>query len=139
MATLKWATPASRTADISDGELEGLSDGQTTGHMYYDNRSNKYLFAAVSVYIDDGLLWTPGSDPYLTLRVQAEDDTNTPDVGSGDLYRLDVEEGAGTKILGINKIRLYPFELLFYITNNTGAAFPEYTALHITPYNESSS
>ena len=142
MATLKWGSAGNSTGDISDGNLEGLADGAECAPIDYDNSTNLNLYAIASIYINEPISWAPGSDPYVLLRVNAEDGANTPNDGPGDLYRLDMREGTGTKILDVNKIRLYPFEMLFYITNHTGVALPSgtgETGFELIPYSLASS
>ena len=138
MATIKWATPSALTSDLdTSGVLDSLADGSTMSGITYSNSSNLDRYALITIKLGS---FTPGSDPYLQLRVVFEDGDQEPE-GSlcGDIYRLDVSSGTGSKVITFPMVALYPFELYMYITNNTGAALASSgNEVYLRPYNEAS-
>ena len=137
MATLKWSTPAALTSNLLTTQLNSLADGSQSASITYNNSSNVELSALVSISLGS---FTPGTDPYFLLRVLAHDGWQSPDPVGGDIYKLAIQTGTGTKYITHPGIRLYPFSLRLYITNHAGAALASSGhTMQLRTYNEASS
>lgn len=138
MATAKWATPGTRSADLSGSVLNvagGIANGAETGTMTYDNSTAKDLYGTVTIKLAS---LTPVGGASLTLRVQYNDGTDTPTAKfGGDLYTSLVENTTGAKTVMFNMVRLYPYSMRFSVINNTGTTIPSTgNNFYVRPWNE---
>jgi hypothetical protein len=138
MATAKWATPGTRSADLSGSVLNvagGIANGAETGTMTYDNSTARDLYGTVTIKLAS---LTPTTGASVTLRVQYNDGTDAPNGKfGGDLYTSLVLTGTGTKTVMFNMVRLYPYSMLFSVINNTGTTIPATgNNFYVRPWNE---
>lgn len=137
MATAKWATPGTRSGDLSGSVLNvaSFTTGLESGTMTYENGTNKDLYGTVTIKLAS---LTPTTGASLTLRVQYNDGTDTPNGKfGGDLYTSLVETGTGTKTVMFNMVRLYPYSMRFSVINNTGTTIPSTgNNFYVRPWNE---
>lgn len=139
MATAKWATPGSVSADIASTTLNSLANGSTSAFVTYDNSSNLDLYASVRINLGS---FTSTTGASITLRVFSNQDSTTPDatgsVGGGDAYTVPITAGASAKVIVIPMIRLYPESMRLCVTNNGGATLASSSnSIYIRPFNES--
>jgi len=134
MATMKWGF-SSITSNLLGTQLNSLADGSQSAKVEYDNSSNRNLYAQIKIKLGS---FTPGTDPYLLLRVLTESNSEDPDAGvGGDIYKLAVATGTGAKIIIFPMIRIYPFVHHLFITNEAGAALASSGhSLYVEPYTE---
>lgn len=140
MATAKWATPGTRSSDLSGSVLNvtgGIASGAETGTMTYDNSgvNDKNLYGTVTIKLAS---LTPTAGASITLRVQYNDGTDTPTAKfGGDLYTSLVENTTGAKTVMFNMVRLYPYSMRFSVINNTGTTIPATgNNFFVRPWNE---
>ena len=138
MAIVKWAAPGTVSANLASTTLDSLANGSTSTLISYDNSTNLDLYGSVLVNLGS---FTSTTGASITLRVFAQQDTDTPDstgsVGGGETYTQPITVGASAKVLIFPMIRLYPEELLFCLTNNGGAALAaSANSIKIRTYNE---
>jgi hypothetical protein len=139
MATAKWATPSSSSANFAGTTLNSLANGSTSAFVTYDNSTNLDYYGSVAIALGS---FTSTTGASITLRVHAVAGGSTPDdigsVGGGDTYTVPLTVGASAKVAVIPMVRLYPFSLRMQITNNSGAAFASSAnTLIVQPYDES--
>lgn len=137
MATAKWATPGTRSSDLSGSVLNvaSFTTGTESGTMTYDNSTAKDLYGTVTIKLAS---LTPTAGASLTLRVQYNDGTDTPTAKfGGDLYTSLVENTTGAKTVMFNMVRLYPYSMRFSVINNTGTTIPSTgNNFYVRPWNE---
>lgn len=139
MATAKWATPGSSSANFAGTTLNSLANGSTSAFVTYDNSTNLDLQGAVALTLGS-IVSTAGAT--ITLRVYAAAGGATPDdtgsVGGGDVYTMPVTVGTSAKSVVFPLVRLYPFSMRMQITNNTGVALAASgNSIVVQPFNES--
>ncbi len=139
MATAKWATPGSASANFAGSTLNSLANGNTSAFVTYDNSVNLDLYAAVLINLGSFTSVAPAS---ITVRIYsagggaAPDDTGS--VGGGEVYIVPITTGASAKVIEIPMVRLYPFSMRVQITNNAGATFAaSANSIVFQPFNES--
>ena len=137
MATAKWATPGTRSSDLSGSviNIASFTTGTESGTMTYDNSTAKDLYGTVTVKLAS---LTPTTGGSLSIRVQYNDGTDTPDgkVG-GDIYTSLVTTTTGAKITIFNMVRLYPYSMRFSLINNTGTTIASTgNNFYVRPWNE---
>jgi len=137
MATAKWATPGTRSSDLSGSVLNvaSFTNGTESGTMTYDNSTAKDLYGTVTIKLAS---LTPTAGASVTLRVQYNDGTDAPTAKfGGDLYTSLVENTTGAKTVMFNMVRLYPYSMLFSVINNTGTTIPSTgNNFYVRPWNE---
>lgn len=138
MASAKWATPSTASANFAGSTFNSLASGATSAFVTYDNSTNLDLYAAVLINLGSFTSVAPAS---ITLRAYVVAGGGTPDdvgsVGGGDVYIAPMTTGASAKVITIPLIRLYPFSMRFQITNNAGATFAATgNSLILVPFNE---
>lgn len=136
MASAKWNTPGTRTANLLLGsQLDSLASGAESTAFTYDNSTNLDLYACLTIKL--GAI-TPTVTTGLTVRVRISDGTDVSDQVGGDRYVLPVTTTASAKTLIIPMLRLYPFSMRISIENNCGVALSALNnAVYMRPYNES--
>ena len=137
MATAKWATPGTRSSDLSGSviNIASFTTGTESGTMTYDNSTAKDLYGTVTVKLAS---LTPTAGGSLSIRVQYNDGTDTPDgkVG-GDIYTSLVTTTTGAKVTIFNLVRLYPYSMRFSLFNTTGSSIASTgNNFYVRPWNE---
>lgn len=137
MAVAKWATPGTRSSDLSGSVLNvaSFTTGTESGTMTYDNSTARDLYGTVTIKLAS---LTPTTGASVTLRVQYNDGTDTPDGKfGGDLYTSLVLTGTGAKVIMFNMVRLYPYSMRFSVINNTGTTIASTgNNFYVRPWNE---
>lgn len=117
MAIAKWAAPSARSANIASTTLNSLANGSESTAVTYNNSANYDLYAVVTIKLGS---ITPATGGSITLRVTLNDGTDTADRIGGDQYVIPLTTGAGAKVAVVNMVRLYPFNCLLSVVNNSG-------------------
>jgi hypothetical protein len=136
MSVAKWATPGTRSGNLAGTTFNSLANGSAGSAISYDNSTARDLYAAVTVKL--GSL-TPSPGGSITLRVYAEDGTDTPDLNGGafDTYTAALAAEASAKVVTFPMVRLYPFPCRLQIVNNAGVSTAASgNELYVRPYNE---
>jgi hypothetical protein len=134
VAVAKWATPSSRSANFASTTLNSLANGSESTVVTYDNSSNRDLYGAVTIKLGS---ITPSTAGTISLRVTANDGTDTADKAAGDVYPVTLNSGASAKVAIIPLVRLYPFSLRFSIINNSGVSLASSgNEIYVRPFNE---
>lgn len=140
MATAKWATPGTISANLAGTTLDSLASGSTSAFVTYDNSTNLDLYGSVRIAL--GSL-TPAAGGSITLRVYSAQGANVPDdpaaisIG-GDTYTVPLTTTASAKVAVIPMIRLYPESMRLQVTNNAGVALAATgNSIFVRPFNES--
>jgi hypothetical protein len=139
MATAKWATPGTQSANFAGTTLDSLANGGTSAFVTYDNASNLDLQG--SVLINLGSI-TPTTGGSITLRIFSTQSTDVPDntgsVGGGDAYTQPLTTTTSAKVIVFPMVRLYPESLRFCVTNNAGVALAASgNSIKVRTFNES--
>lgn len=134
MAIAKWATPSTRSANFAGTSLNSLANGSESSVVTYDNSTNRDLYGAVTIKLGSINPSTAGS---ISLRITANDGTDTADRAAGDVYAVTLNSGSSAKVIVIPMVRLYPFSLRISIVNNSGVAFAATgNEMYVRPFNE---
>ena len=134
MAIAKWATPSARSSNFAGATLNGLTVGNESAIVTYDNSTNRDLYSVVTIKLGS---FNPGTAGSITLRVTLNDGTEVADRIGGDLYVVPLISGASAKVAIVNMVRLYPFSVRFSVINNTVANFAASgNELYVRPWNE---
>lgn len=134
MATVKWSTPSTRSANFAGTTLNSLATGSESTAVTYDNSTNKDLYGIVTIKLGS---ITPSVNGSISLRVTLNDGTDTADRTGGDIYQIPLTPTAGAKVAVLNMVRLYPFSMRFSIINNAGVTTnASGNEMYVTAYGE---
>jgi hypothetical protein len=136
MAVAKYAMPGTRSGNLAGTTFNSLANGSAGSAIFYDNSSNRDLYATVTVKM--GSL-TPTTGGSITLRVYSGDGTDTPELNGGafDSYVAALTTTTGAKVVTFPMVRLYPFPCTFQIVNNAGVSTPSSgNELYVRTFNE---
>lgn len=143
MATAKWATPGSQSADIAGTATNSLASGSVSAFFTYDNSSSLdlYGFVTLTVAAQGGNRSTGASVTliaYPTAGSGPDVPTDTGSVGGGERYAATVTSGVSTACTVVfPMVRLYPCSMRFQVLNSTGQAFAASgNTVKVQPYNE---
>lgn len=118
MAVSSYSTPAARSSNILSSAANSLANGSEGITVTYDNTTAKALYGAITIKLGAFAATTGGS---MTLRLTANDGTDTADKVAGDQYVFAITPGSSAKVAILPRVNLYPFSLRFSIINNGGA------------------
>ena len=135
MATAKWATPSTRSANILSTVANSLTNGSESSTVTYDNSTNLDFYALLTLKLGS---ITPSTGGSVSLRVTYNDDTDTSDKIGGDIYVLPLLSGASAKV-NIVRITIPPYSLRISLVNNSGVTRnASGKELYVRPWNEQS-
>jgi hypothetical protein len=118
MAVSSYSTPAARSSNILSSAANSLANGSEGITVAYDNTTARALYGAITIKLGAFAATTGGS---MTLRLTANDGTDTADKVAGDQYVFAITPGSSAKVAILPRVNLYPFSLRFSIINNGGA------------------
>lgn len=135
MATAKWATPSTRSANILSTVANSLTNGSESSTVTYDNSTNLDFYALLTLKLGS---ITPSTGGSVSLRVTYNDGTDTSDKVGGDIYVLPLLSGASAKV-NIVRITIPPYSLRISLVNNSGVTLnASGNELYVRPWNEQS-
>jgi len=135
VATAKWATPSTRSANILSTVANSLANGSESSTVTYDNSSNLDFYALLTLKLGS---ITPSTGGSVSLRVTYNDGTDTSDKIGGDIYVLPLQSGASAKV-NIVRITIPPYSLRISLVNNSGVTLnASGNELYVRPWNEQS-
>ena len=134
MSIAKWATPSTRSSEISSATLNSLANGSESAVITYDNSTNRDLYGVITVKLGS---ITPSSGGSITVRITLNDGTDTSDKNGGDQYVVPLTTTTSAKIAMINMVRLYPFSMRISVINNSGVTLnASSNEIYLRPWNE---